>query len=130
MPSSLPSEGDSSSPDDPLPPFASDMEIPTDEQGPQPSLLDLLFNASGSDDVSEGTLSDETQTEEKQNESVFQRIITVLIGTIVFVLLVGVLAFFARRHFEHNRRKVAAHMSPSRDFLGLNMVVLPVLFDC
>ena len=99
-PSVLPDEGGSSAPDDILPPAESDIEIPAEEQESHPSLLDQLFQEPGSDEISEDDLSDTELTEAEQTESFFQRVVKVLIGTLVFVILVVAIAFLARHHFE------------------------------
>ena len=99
-PSVLPDEGGSSASDDTLPPAESDIEIPAEEQESQPSLLDQLFQEPGSDDISEDDLSDTELTEAEQTESFFQRVVKMLLGTLVFVILVVAIAFLARHHFE------------------------------
>ena len=100
VPSVLPDEGGNSSPDDILPPTESDIEIPAEEQESHPSLLDQLFQAPGSDDISEDDLSYTELTEAEQTESFFQRVVKMLLGTLVFVILVVAIAFLARHHFE------------------------------
>lgn len=77
----------------------SDDPIASDTKEDSNSVLDWILQESSADDTESAEDNDTVQTEEDAEPISFDRVVLVILGTVLFIIIIMIIAFFARQYF-------------------------------